>query len=127
MISTSIVYFRTRVTDTSDTNPRATRTTRVRQECYMNDTSVTQAKIFDFDNDSSENIFHYTANERLQGEEQFHSKNYRLKMPRSHAKMYLKIAPQKLNFLMEKVIISKSYTLDYNRKCPCTFPHSFGK
>ena len=57
MISTNIVYFRTRVTDTSDTSPSTTRTTRVRQECYTNDTSVTQAKIFDFDNDSSENIF----------------------------------------------------------------------
>ena len=26
------------------------------------------------------------ANERLQGEEQYHSKNYLLEMPRSHAK-----------------------------------------
>ena len=37
------------------------------------------------------------ANERLQGEEQFSSRNYRLEMPRSHAKMRLKSAPQKLN------------------------------
>ena len=41
--------------------------------------------------------------ERLQGEEQFHSKNYLLEMPRSHAKMRLKSAPQKLNFLMEEI------------------------
>ena len=30
------------------------------------------------------------ANERLQGEEQFHSKNYLLEMPRSHAKIHAK-------------------------------------
>ena len=40
------------------------------------------------------------ANERLQEEEQFHSKNYLLEMLRSHAKMHLKSAPQKLNFVM---------------------------
>ena len=44
------------------------------------------------------------AHERLQGEEQLHSKNYNLEMPRSHAKMRLKIAPQKLNFVMAKAI-----------------------
>ena len=55
------------------------------------------------------------ASERLQGDEQLHSKNYFLEMPRSHAKMRLKSALQKLNFLMAKDI-SKSYTLD----CSCT-------
>ena len=55
------------------------------------------------------------ANERLQGEEQFH--------PLSHAKMHLKSAPKKLNFVMTKVIL-KSYTLACSCKCPCTFPHS---
>ena len=60
------------------------------------------------------------ANERLQGEGQFHSKNYLLEMPRSHAKMRLKRAPQKLNFVMTKAI-SKSYTLNCSCKCPCTF------
>ena len=54
------------------------------------------------------------ASEGLQEGEQFHSKNYLLEMPRSHAKMRLKSAPQKLNFLMAKYI-SKSYTLD--RSC----------
>ena len=44
------------------------------------------------------------ASERLQGEEQFHSMNYLLEMPRSHAKIRLKSAPQKLNFLMTKTI-----------------------
>ena len=55
------------------------------------------------------------ASERLQADEQLDSKNYLLEMPRSHAKMLLKIAPQKLNFLMAKDI-SKRYTLD----CSCT-------
>ena len=53
------------------------------------------------------------ASERLQGEEQLHSKNYLSEMPHSHAKMRLKSAPQKLNFLIAKDI-SKIYTLDYS-------------
>ena len=64
------------------------------------------------------------ASERLQGKEQFHSKNYLLEMPRSHAKMHLKSAPQKLNFVMAKAI-SKSYTPDFSCKCSGTFPHSY--
>ena len=55
------------------------------------------------------------AGERLQGDEQLHSKNYLLEMTRSHAKIHLKSAPQKLNFLIAKEI-SKSYT----RNCSCT-------
>ena len=66
------------------------------------------------------------AKERLQGEEQFHSKDYLLEMPRFHAKMRLKSAPQKLNFLMAKAI-SKSCTLDCSCKCSCTFPHSYAQ
>ena len=54
----------------------------------------------------------YMANERLQEEEQFHSKNYLLEMRRSDAKMHLKSAPQKLNSVMTKAT-SKSYTLDF--------------
>ena len=42
--------------------------------------------------------------ERLEVEKQFHSRNYLLEMPRFHAKMPLKSVPQKLNFLMAKVI-----------------------
>ena len=65
-------------------------------------------KNFDFDNDTSKNIFshpyiYYMASETLQGEEQFHSKNFLLEMSCFHAKMRLKKAPQKLNFLMEKL------------------------
>ena len=96
-----------------------------RQEC---DASATRVRNFDFDNDTNENIFPnpyigYMANERLRGEEQFHSKNYVLEMPHSYAKMHLKSALQKLNFVMAKAI-SKSYTLDCSCKCHCTFPHS---
>ena len=64
------------------------------------------------------------SNERRQGEELFQSKNHVLKMPPSHAKMHLKSASQKLNFLMAKAI-QKTYTLNCSRKFPCTFPHSY--
>ena len=64
------------------------------------------------------------ANERLQGVEHFHSKNYLLELPRSHAKIRLKSTPQKLNFVMTKAI-SKIYTLDCSCKCPCTFSRSY--
>ena len=39
-------------------------------------------------------------------------------------KMRLKIAPQKLNFVMGKAT-SKCYTLDYSCKGSCTFPQSY--
>ena len=96
-----------------------TSATRMSHEWHECDMSATRKKNFDFDNDTNENIFSYPyisyiANERLQGEEQFHSKNYLLEMPRSHAKMRLKSEPQKLNFVMTKAI-SKSYTL----ACSC--------
>ena len=111
----------------SDTN--ATRLTRVRHErheCYTNNTSATRVKNFVFDNYTSENIFShpyisYMANERLQGQEQVHSKNYLLEMPCSHAKMHLKSALQNLNFVMAKAV-SKSYNLDCSCKCSYTFP-----
>ena len=111
--------------DTSDTS--ATRVTRVRHECYTNDTSAIRVKNVDFDNHTRKNIFshpyiYYTASERLQGEEQFYTKNYLLEMSRFHAKMRLKSAPQKLNFLMAKTI--SSCTVDCSCKCPCTFTHS---
>ena len=66
------------------------------------------------------------VSERLQGEEQFHSKNYLVEMSRFHAKMRLKSSPQKLNFLMEKATW-KSCTLDCSCKCPSTFPHSYAQ
>ena len=132
--------------DTSDTNAKTlwhernkwdttkTSETRVGKEwleCDVNDTIATRVKTFDFDNDTSENIFSYPeisymANDYpwSQGEEQFHSQNYLLEISRSHAKMRLKSAPQNLNFVMARPI-SKSFTLDWSWKCPCTFPHNY--
>ena len=53
----------------------------------------------------------YIATERLQKEKEFHFTNYLLEMFRSHAKMRLEGAPQKLNFVMAKAI-SKRYILN---------------
>ena len=97
----------------------------------MNDTSTARVKNFDFDNDTGKNIFShpyicYMASERLQGEEQFHTKNYLLEISCFHAKIRLKSAPQKLNFLVAKAI-SKSCTLDCSCKCPCMFAHSYAQ
>ena len=104
---------------------------QVQHECSTNNTSVTRVKKIGFDSDTNKNIFsqpfiYYMASETLQGEEQFHSKNYILEISRFHAKMRLKSAPQKLNFLMEKAI-SKICTLDCSYKCPCTFLHSYAQ
>ena len=76
----------------------------------------------------SENMFShsymsYMANETLEGEKEFYSNNYLFEFSCSHAKMRLKSALQKLDFVMAKVI-SKTYTLDYSWKCPCIFSHS---
>ena len=137
-----LVYFIKREPDTSETSvTRVTRgrhkqhecgtseirATQVWHECYTNDTSATRVKNFGFDKGTCESIFSnlyvsYMANERLHREEQFHSKNYLFKMPRSHAKMRLKSVPQRLIFVMAKVIW-KSYSLDYS--CFWTFPHSY--
>ena len=78
--------------DTNDTSAA-----RVKHDCYKNDTSATRVKKFDFDHDTSENIFShphisYMGNEKLQGEEQFHCKNYLSEILRFHAKMRLKSA-----------------------------------
>ena len=107
----------------------ATRAARVHNECYTNDTSAARAKDFDFDNDTSKNIIsptyiYYMASERLQGRQQYHSRNCLLEMPRFHAKVRLKSAPQKLNFFMAKAISKRCILLDCNCKCPCTFPHN---
>ena len=105
--------------------------TSARHERHECDTSATRVKNFDFDNDTGKNTFshpyiYYMASERLQGEEQFHTKNFLLEISRFHAKMRLKSASQKLIFLMVKAI-SKSCTLDCSSKCPCTFPHSYAQ
>ena len=99
-----------------------------RQECNA---SATRGRKYDFDNDRSENILShpyisYMANERLQEEEQFHSKNYLLEMPHSHAKMHFKSAAQKLSFVMAKAI-SKSYTKKLHQKSYIKKLHFFGR
>ena len=86
---------------------------------------------FDFDKGTSKTIFsnsyiYSMVSERLQGEQQFHSRNCLLEMPRFHAKTRLKSAPQKLNFLMAKAI-SKRCTLDCSCKYPCTFPQNYAQ
>ena len=53
------------------------------------------------------------ANERLEGEEQFHSRNYLLKMSRFHAKIHFKIAPQKLNLVIVEKLYQKLLYLRY--------------
>ena len=104
-------------------NTTATRTTRVQHKSYTNNTSATQVKKFDIDNDTSKNIFSrpyisYMANDRLQQEEKYHSKNYLLEMSRSHATMRSKSTPQKLNFVIKVIAI------DCSSKCPCAFQRS---
>ena len=81
-----------------------TRTRKEGHECNTSatqvlngDTSATRVKNFDFDNDTSKNLFshpyiYYMAREGLQGEEQFHFKSFLLEMRRSYAKMCLKTA-----------------------------------
>ena len=81
----------------------------------MNDKSAARVKDFDFNNDTSNNIFlhtyiHYVAYKRLIGQEKFHSKNYLLEMPHSHAKMRLKSAPQKAELFNGKSYIKNLYT-----------------
>ena len=66
------------------------------------------------------------ASERIQEEEQFHTKNYLLEMSCLYHKMRLKSAPQKVNLLTVKAI-SKTCTLDCSCKCPCTFLHSYAQ
>ena len=62
-----------------------TSATWMRHKWDMSDTSAKRFKNSDFDNDTNEDIFShpyisYMANERLQGEKEFYSKKYLLKM-----------------------------------------------
>ena len=61
-------------------------------------------KNFDFDKYTSEKIFShpyisFMVNERLQGEEEFNSKNYVLEMACAHTKMRLKSHHKNWTFL----------------------------
>ena len=106
--------------------------TRERHECNTNGTTATRVKNFDFDNDTRKTYFHILIFTIWQvkdyKEEQFHSKNYFFETTLSlfYAKMRLKSASQKLNFLMEKAT-SESCTLDCSHKCPCKLPHSYAQ
>ena len=78
----------------------------MRHECYTKGTSVTRVE--NFDNDSSKNIFshpyiYYMASERLQGGQQFHSRNGLLEMPRFYAKMRLKRHHKSETFKWQKL------------------------
>ena len=131
---------KSRVPNTSDTSATEARrvrhkwqesSTQVQHECYTSSTSTKRVKNFDFDNDTNKNKFshsyiYYIARERLWNEEQVYSKNYLFEMPHFHAKMRLKSALQKQNFLMAKAR-SRSCTLDLSWKWPCTFPHSYAQ
>ena len=80
-------------------NTSVTRVRHEQHECYTNNTSALRVKNFDFNNDTGKNIFWYPyiffmANEGLQGEEEFYTKNYLLEMSHFHAKMRLKSAPK---------------------------------
>ena len=101
--------------------------TRVLHECYTKDTTATWVKNFDFDNDKSKNLFSppyisYMATIKRRWTTSI--KNNLLETPRSHVKMRLKSAPQKLVSVMAKAI-SISYILDCSCKCLCTFRHSY--
>ena len=94
---------------------------KMRHECYTNDANVTRVKKFDFDNDTNETIFSqpyisYMANERLQGEEKFHSKNDLFGMLRSHAKKACESASQNLNFVIAKAIKTRRNTVSFSIK-----------
>ena len=76
--------------------------------------SATRVKNFDFDNETSENIFSHPyfshmASQALQREQEFHSKNYPLEMPHSHVNMRLKSPPQKTGLCNVKSYIKKLY------------------
>ena len=125
MDRSSLIYNTSARHERHESSTSVTLATRVRHDWHKCDTSATRVKRFDFDNDTNKDTFshpyiYYMASERLQGEEQFYSRNYLLEMPRFHAKMHLKSAPQKLNFLIAKAI-SKSCTLRCSCKWPCTF------
>ena len=86
----------------------------MRHKCDTSATRKTRVEKIDFDNGTGKNTFsqpyiYYMARERLQEEEQFHTKNYLLEMSCFHAKMRLKSAPQKLIFFYGKSYIKKMY------------------
>ena len=116
-----LVQSTTRLPDTSNTN--TTRATQVQHERNTTDRSVTQVKILDFDNGTSENIFTqpYVANNHYK-----ERKNISLKTTiwKCSVPKLKKNAAEKLNIVIAKATL-KTYTLGYSCKCFCTFPHSY--
>ena len=141
-----LVYFTTRVLDTSDTN--ATRTTRVlhewdssdtnakrRHECYTNHTSAIRTtrvrhewKFLILITTRLKIYFHNPIVAIQQMKDYKERNNFILRttfwkclvpMP----KCVWKVHPI-TNFVMAKAT-SKSYILDCSCKCPCTFSHSY--
>ena len=111
---------------TSETRPKWT--TQVLNEYYTNDTSAARVKNFDFDNDTTENIFFDTPVLAMYQIKDYDERNNFIlrticKCLVSMTKCVWKLHRKKLTFVMAKAI-SKSYTLDCSSKCPCTFPHS---
>ena len=114
LVANNLVCFTTGVPDTSDTSEVHTK--QVQHEWDTSETSDTSAKqTTRVQHDwkililitTRLKMYFYTpilANERVQGEEQFCSKNYFLEIPSFHTKMHLKSTPQKLNFAMAKSI-----------------------
>ena len=101
-------------------NKSGTSATLVGRQLDTKDTGEERLKNFHFDNGTSENIF-TTLLAIWQMTD--YNKNYFLEMPRSHAKMRSKNAPQKLNFVIAKVV-SKNFIHKISYKCPCTFKNS---
>ena len=114
-IKLDLVYFITGVPDKSVTQAKqmgheyvtsAKRATRIRHKpqairvrtipIQTSGKIATRLKMFRFDSNTSENIvsnlhISYRPNERLHGEEKFHSKNYLLQMPPWKAKCVWKV------------------------------------
>ena len=102
-----------------------TSATQVQHECYTNDTSATRVLHERHDCDTSENfdfvtarvktyfhtlIFCYMASERLQGEEQFDSKNYFLKIVSFPCQNTFKKCTTKTKLFNGKSYIKKLYS-----------------
>ena len=137
----NLIYFPTRVTDTSDTSVTVTQTTRMRiewEECNASETQATQVRHEYYTNEKSANLLilimtrvetyyhtHILAIWQMKDYKERSSFILRTNFWKvSHAKMRLKSVPQKLNFAMAEAI-SKSYTLDCCYKWLCIFRHSY--
>ena len=137
----NLIYFPTRVTDTSDTSVTVTQATRMRiewEECNASETQAIQVRHEYYTNEKSANLLilimtrvetyyhtHILAIWQMKDYKERSSFILRTNFWKvSHAKMRLKSVPQKLNFAMAEAV-SKSYTLDCCYKWLCIFRHSY--